>query len=200
MNKLQGFYQLKHLGIPTVPWQIFNFETIFDPSFLWTIRVAVEHGDDFNLPRAIGVNAETAHAKSREFYQMVKDNGIVIYYPYFIALKSGTLEINNNYNIIEAVKDDLWNLTTDGGRDVTIFIDWRTKSQVFHGNNNFLNQQEIKRLNDSASRVRVKLKDYISLNTSILLEWSFAVNANADQKPVGDEYLVFYECRTLGSN
>ena len=32
---------------------------------------------------------------------------------------------------------------------------------------------------------------------SALLEWSFAVSCDVNKNPAGDEYLVFYEARTV---
>lgn len=65
--------------------------------------------------------------RSKKFAdQLLKEmnnNGIVIYYPYFIANKSGTLEVRSDKVIIEAVKDDLWNLVTYSEREVTIITD-----------------------------------------------------------------------------
>ena len=52
----------------------------------------------------------------------MQNRGIVTYYPYFIAEKSGTLEISNTRIVIEAVEGDLWRLVTEGERDVTIMI------------------------------------------------------------------------------
>lgn len=200
MNKLEGFYHLQSLGVPAVPWQIFSDNELLDPSLLWTIRVAVERGDDMNLPRAVGVNAETAYKKARELLNQFQNRGIVVYYPYFIAVKSGNLEVGQNSIVIEAVKDDLWNLTTNGGREVTAIIDWRTRDTVIHGDKDLLEQNEINQLINYSGKVRARLKDYISHNCSALLEWSYAVNCNADNQPIGDPYLVFYECRTICSN
>lgn len=52
---------------------------------------------------------------------------MVVYYPYFVAQKSGTLNIHLDKIIIEAVKDDLWNLVTDQKLDVSLII---TKTMI----------------------------------------------------------------------
>jgi hypothetical protein len=69
MNKYLGFYELKYLGIPTVPWKQFDNATTLDENYLWTIRSAVESGNDFNLPRAVGVSAEEACKKGRQMLE-----------------------------------------------------------------------------------------------------------------------------------
>lgn len=122
MNKYFGFYELKAASIPTVPWERFSCESILDENLLWTIRVAVEDSNDLNLPRIIGAKAEEAQKTGREYLKKYSDNGLVIYYPYFLADKSGVLEISSKRIVIEAVEKDLWNLVTYGKRDVTIII------------------------------------------------------------------------------
>lgn len=55
----------------------------------------------------MGVTAKEAEVVAQEFYRQLQNRGIVIYYPYFIVEKSGTLEISNTRIVIEAVKRDL---------------------------------------------------------------------------------------------
>ena len=49
MNKLMGFYELRELSIPTIPWKEYFPGVELSDEFLWTIRSAVNHGDDLNL-------------------------------------------------------------------------------------------------------------------------------------------------------
>ena len=65
----------------------------------------------------------------------MKKKGITIYYPYFIANKSGNLNVFSDKIVIEAVKDDLWNLVTYSDRDVTVIIESNDKRII--GNKNF---------------------------------------------------------------
>lgn len=57
MNKLFGFFELKDSLLPTIPWKIYNKDTKFDADILWTVRTAVHHGEDLNLPRCVGAVA-----------------------------------------------------------------------------------------------------------------------------------------------
>lgn len=200
MNKLQGFYELKYLGIPSIPWKTFSGNETLDPNMLWTIRVAVEFGEDISLPRAVGVTAEEAQRKGQQYLKEYGENGIVIYYPYFIALKSGNIEIKEKQVIIEAVKGDLWNLTEKGCRDITIIHDIKTSETKIFGNPDFLKEHELKELQRYVARVRVKYKDYIFDKSSIMLEWSYAINTDVNKRPIGERYLVFYELRRLGTH
>jgi hypothetical protein len=85
VNKLQGFYELRRIRIPSISWREFTPHTTLSPDKLWTIRVAVAQGNDFNLPRAVGLNAADATIKGREFIQAFPPPDLVIYYPYFLA-------------------------------------------------------------------------------------------------------------------
>lgn len=54
MNKLDGFYELRDLNIPGVPWKEYSSSDQLDENMLYSVRVAVQRGDDTSLPRLIG--------------------------------------------------------------------------------------------------------------------------------------------------
>lgn len=196
MNKYMGFYELKYLDIPTVPWQKFDPSVILDDKHLWTIRVAVESGNDFNLPRAVGVKPDQAYNKGLEYLRKYGDRGIVIYYPFFIADKSGVVDISQERTVIEGVNGDLWNLVSNGLKDETVVI--RDGSFTFEGNEGFLTKQELDEILGHASALKRRYRDFISEGKSLLLEWSYAFNSDIDKNTIGQRYLVFYELRTVG--
>lgn len=195
MNKLLGFYELKQSGLPTVKWEEFDSSIVLDDSRLWTIRSAVYQGDDLNLPRKVGVSAQEAWEFASELANKLRTRGMVIYYPYFIAEKSGTLEIKSDEIIIEAVKDDLWNMVTYSDRAVTL----RYAGDVVsvNGDAGFLHQDETEQILANVALVRRLFRDDILEGSSILLEWSFAYDCDAAKKVTGEKYLVFYEARTV---
>ncbi|TCW33240.1 hypothetical protein EDC21_12323 [Thermohydrogenium kirishiense] len=195
MNKLMGFLELNRLGIPTVPLKEFHPDVNLTYDVLWTIRVAVYEGDDLNLPRAVGVNAREALKKGRELYKNYKDKGMVFYYPYFKAEKSGTLEISNSRIIIEAVQGDLWNLVTYGKVDETIIIS--NEDKYYYKDKEFLTDEEILQIMKYIDLIKFKYRGLLVEGKSILLEWSFAYNTNNENIPFGDKYLVFYEIRSV---
>lgn len=212
MNKYMGFYELRSTGIPSVPWQQFEENTVLDGNLLWTIRVAVEGGNDLNLPRTVGVHADEAVQKGREFLKKYAGRGIVICYPYFIAQKSGVLDINSGRTIIEAVDRDLWNLVTDGKKNITAVFHTgsvgetpcRTdfgaaghKNAQIIGDEAFLAMDEIEELLKYSTVLKGKFRGELSEGNSILAEWSYAYSTDAGHKPKGDRYLVFYELRVL---
>lgn len=218
MNKYMGFYELKSINLPAVSWRKFTADTVLDGNLLWTVRVALEDGNDMHLPRAIGVPADEAVKKGISFLEQYGDNGMVIYYPYFIAEKSGVLDINSRRTVIEAVEKDLWNLVTYGKKNVSIIIPVEKTSRMqkyyadgaflpdaepdtggmeIFGDAAFLNREEIDELVRSASIIRGRFRDELNEGSAILAEWSYAYNTDTDHKPLGLKYLVFYELRGI---
>lgn len=198
MNKLEGFYVLKSMGIPAVPWHPFTGQETLDGNLLWTVRVAVQHGNDFNLPRAVGVTAEEAVLRGKEYINRFSTDDLIIYYPYFIALKSGIIDLQDNQTIIEAVDKDLWNLTTFGRKDETIVFDHLSGGISIFGNAAFLNDHEKYELRNYANKIRALNKYYIFAGSSVMVEWSYAVNTNVKREIIGEPYLVFTECKAVG--
>lgn len=202
MNKYMGFYELKSLSIPTVPWKLFDTDAVLDPQLLWTVRVATIAGSDLNLPRAVGVDADEACLKGRAFVEEYRNKGMVIYYPYFIAEKSGILDMNSERTVIEAVDKDLWNLVTYGRKDVTVITaagmnEGSARVLRFEGDNAFMEPGELEELLRYGSVIRGRFRDEINEGSSILAEWSYAYNTDISRRPVGERYLVFYELRGI---
>lgn len=196
MNKLMGFLELKEMKLPSVPWKQYTGEEKFEDRYLWTVRSAVYRGNDLNLPRSVGESSKVSKKFADRLLKEMSGNGIVIYYPYFIANKSGTLEVRNDKVIIEAVKDDLWNLVTYSDREVTIIID-KDNDKLIIGNTSFINNEEFDNLNKHIPEIRKLFRDDLLQGKSALLEWSFAQSCDANKEPIGEEYLVFYEARTI---
>ena len=195
MNKLLGFYELKNSVLPTIPWKEFNKDVKLDDNILWTIRSAVQSGADLNLPRAVGVSASEAYLFASDLLDKLQNKGIVIYYPYFLAEKSGNINIFQNKIVIEAVKNDLWNLVTYSDRDVTIEVNEDKIS--YYGNKEFLSLDEIEKLLFNAKRAKQMFRDDLFEGKSAMLEWSFAYSCDIEKREIGEKYLVFYEARTV---
>lgn len=195
MNKLLGFYELKDSVLPTIPWKEFNKSVELDSNVLWTVRSAVYRGEDLNLPRAVGVNASEAYVFASDLFDKMQNKGIVVYYPYFLAEKSGNINIFPNKIVIEAVKEDLWNLVTYADRDVTIEVVGDTV--WYNGDENFLLKDELEKLLFNAKRAKQMFRDELLEGRSAMLEWSFAYPSNLDKERSGQKYLVFYEARTV---
>lgn len=218
MNKYIGFYELKSINLPAVSWRRFTADIVLESNLLWTVRVALENGNDMHLPRAVGVPADEAVKKGMSFLEQYGENGMVIYYPYFIAEKSGVLDINSRRTVIEAVENDLWNLVTYGKKNVSIInpVEKTSRMQKYNANDAclpdtkpytggmeifgdaaFLNQEEIEELVKSASIIRGRFRDELNEGRTILAEWSYAYNTDTSHKPLGSKNLVFYELRGI---
>lgn len=195
MNKLLGFFELQNSNLPTIPWKEYGDDTILDDSILWTIRTAVLKGDDLNLPRSVGENAKVSSLFAKDMLQKLQNKGIVIYYPYFVAEKSGTLNVYSDMIVIEAVKADLWNLVTYSDREVTIRI--KDNETIYNGNERFITENELKEIMSQVPKIKAMFRDYLIEGKSVLLEWSYAYNCDINKEPVGEQYLVFYEARTV---
>lgn len=195
MNKLMGFYELKSLEIPTIQWEEYNDNSNLQQGILWTIRSAVFKGDDLSLPRKVGVEASEAKSFASATKQLLGDNGMVIYYPYFIAEKSGTLNVFSDKIVIEAVKEDLWNLVTYSDRDVTIQI--AGEETIYDGNPEFILSDELEEILKQIPKIKRAFRGDLLQGESILLEWSFAYNCDLNKQKIGQKYLVFYEARTV---
>ncbi|MBP5431393.1 hypothetical protein [Ruminococcus sp.] len=195
MNKLEGFYALNDLRLPTVPWKQYKKDTVLDDSILWTIRSAVVRGDDLNLPRKIGVSASEADSFAKMLLNKLGANDLIIYYPFFIALKSGVIDISNNRIVIEAVAEDLWNLVTYNKKNVTIIITDNDTSYV--GDKEFLSETELNELLKFGFVIKRTFRDEICSGRSVLLEWSYSMKSDLNKRPIGEKKLVFYEVRTV---
>ena len=140
MNKLMGFLELKGMRLPSIPWRKYEKGVKLNNECLWTIRSAVYRGEDLNLPRLVGANSKESQDFADKLLQKIGDNGMVIYYPYFVAKKSGTLEVRRDMVVIEAVKEDLWNLVTFSDREVTVII--KENNLEYIGNADFITERE----------------------------------------------------------
>ncbi len=195
MNKLQGFLELRKSGLPSVPWEKFCNDSILDDNLLWTVRSAVQQGNDLNLPRKVGVSSEEATKFAKELINSFASNDMVIYYPYFVAIKSGVIDVSSNKVVIEAVSGDLWNLVTFNNKDVTIIS--TDNDLKFIGNSNFLTTDELLELADYSTKVRRQFQQYLLNGKSVFLEWSYACKADRNGSKLGEPSLVFYEIRTV---
>lgn len=198
MNKLMGFLELREANLPCVNWKKFEEDSVLDANKLWTVRCALYRGNDISLPRMVGKSASECMEFARSCSKRFRDNGLIVYYPYFIADKSGTLIVTGNNVTIEAVSGDLWNMVDNGKRDITIHINTSSGTAIVEGSTDFISESERKELEKCILKVKTAFKNEIFSNRGVLLEWSFARDCDFSGKPVGNPYLVFYEARSDG--
>lgn len=195
MNKLLGFYELKNSSLPTIPWREFDSSVSLSGNRLWTIRSAVYHGKDISLPRLVGATASEAYDFAVDLKRRMGENGIVIYYPYFLAEKSGTMAVYWDCFIVEAVRGDLWKLVAESDCDVTIKFAY--EGMDISGDVALLSAVQIEYLKSQVGKIRYMFRDDLLEGKGALLEWSFAYDCDSNKEKQGSEFLVFYEARTI---
>lgn len=195
MNKLEGLFELRRLSIPTIDWKCFETGTQLDDKYLWTVRTATYSGNDLSLPRMFGENAEKSQRFANEMLVKVRNRGIVIYYPYLLAEKSGNLQIGSSRIIIEAVKGDLSNLLAGSRVDVTYI--WERNVRRTCGNKNFLRKMEQEKILSYVDYLRRKYSQFLLQGLELQLEFSFAYNCTRQGEKEGKRKLVFFEIRTV---
>ncbi len=195
MNKLEGLYELKRLNIPTIDWKIYEQGTKLDDNHLWTVRMAVYRGSDLSLPHLFGQNAMISEKFAMQLLKQINDRGIVVYYPYLIAEKSGNLQIGDSRIIIEAVEGDLGNLLTGGKVNVTYI--WEDMRQRTIGNHDFLDLNEREQVKSYVEYLRRKYSDVFRSGKELQLEFSFAFDTSKTGEKKGERKLVFFEIRTV---
>ena len=60
-----------------------------------------------------------------------------------------------------------------------------------------INKKELGNLEKHVPEIRKLFRDDLLEGKSALLEWSFAQSCDSEKEPTGEEYLVFYEARTV---
>lgn len=195
MNKLEGLYELKKLNIPTIDWKIYEQGTKLDDNHLWSVRMAVYRGNDLSLPHLFGQNAMISEKFAMQHLKQIRDRGIVIYYPYLIAEKSGNLQIGESRIIIEAVEGNLSNLLTGGEVNVTYI--WEDMGQRIIGNQDFLDLNEREQIKSYVEYLRRKYSDVFRSGKELQLEFSFVFESSKTGEKRGERKLVFFEIRTV---
>ena len=195
MNKLEGLYELKALNIPTVEWKQYQYGTKLDNNYLWTIRTAVYNGPDLNLPRLFGQDSYTSQKFADQLLEKIGDNGIVIYYPYLLAKKSGNLQFSKSRIIIEAVKGDLSSLLNGLNAEVTYI--WEGNERKAIGDEHFLDYNEQDNVLSYVEYLRKKYSKLLLMGNEMQLEFSFAYNCSKAGEKIGEAKLVFFEIRTV---
>ncbi len=195
MNKLEGLYELQRLNIPSVEWNIFKENTKLDKTHLWTIRTAVYKGRDVNLPKLFGATAQVAQEYGQHMRNVVGDNGIVIYYPYLVAEKSGNLQIGMDSVILEVVNGDLEPLLQGEAIDTTYIFSAQEKKII--GNQWLLSEDEIAQILMHADYLKQTYRYLIDNKNSLQLEFSFASESDLCKRAIGNPRLIFFEIRTV---
>ncbi|BCN28876.1 hypothetical protein [Anaeromicropila herbilytica] len=195
MNRIQDYYVLNCLDLPTIPWKEYYHSTKLSKDILWTIKSEKNKKNNTELPRMIGVTAKEAKDFGGKLYKELGEGEMVFYYPYFFAIKSGIIDINYDRVAIEAVKDDVDNLVRRNNVDMTmIFHD--DDLEIF-GDQDFLTQEEILELIDCAVKIKKQCAADIEYGKNFLLQWSYACYTSTRKQPIGKKNLMFHKVKVI---
>lgn len=195
MNRIQDYYVLNCLDLPTIPWKEYYYSSRLNKDILWTIKSETRKDDKEELPRKIGVTAQEAKEFGGELYKDLKEGQMVFYYPCFFAIKSGIIDINYDRIAIEAVKDDISNLVKNNNVDVTMIF--KEEDLEIHGDKDFLTQEEILQLIDCAVKIKNQCKTDIEFGKNFLFYWTYACCTDTKKQPVGKKNLMFFKMKVI---
>lgn len=193
MNKLEGMYELKRNHLPTVDWKLFQEKTVLSETCAWTIRTAVFKGQDLYLPKLFGKSGQEAMIFGRRCLQEMKDKGIVFYYPYLEAKKSGVLQFDVSSIQLECVEGDLGRLLNGSTPDAAYY--WERKFLKEYGKE-MLSAKEQDELLEWVFYCRRRYREIMKLGEKMQLEFSYVRDGNKENQ---QNRLIFFEMRTLKS-
>jgi hypothetical protein len=141
INKLSGFSFIEKLGAEHPDWKIVRAEicesiiSSLKDDGIYTVRTAVESGDDFGLPRFVGLTGRDTKQRLNELLSEFETlNGVyLIIYPYFKAEFSGNALIKfgaKTSAVIESCEGSLWNLTENSSVDYKGFIEFNDSFEI----------------------------------------------------------------------
>lgn len=78
MNKLMVFFELQDMSLPSIPWREYTGREYLRDDLLWTVRSAVFHGDDLNLPRLVGANSKDAKESADHLLEEFVEHGNIV--------------------------------------------------------------------------------------------------------------------------
>lgn len=191
MNKLEGMYELKRNHLPTIDWKLFQEETVLSNTCSWTIRTAVFRGQDLHLPKLFGKNGQEATTFGRRCLREMKDKGIVFYYPYMEAEKSGVLQFDVNSIQLECVRGDLGRLLNGSTPDAAYY--WEGETLRENGKK-ILSDREREELLEWVLYCRQRYRHIMDLGEKMQLEFSYARYKGEECQ---QSRLVFFEMRTI---
>ncbi len=195
INKLQGFTIIEKIGLKHPNWKIIrsdlsnDFVRGLDDGKIYTVRTAVVAGEDFGLPRMVGVLGSEVKKRLNQLLENFDDKKSVylIIYETFKARFSGNILITFKGFlrdvVVEACDGSLWNLVENNIVDYNARI--KMKNSVIVDEES--NIPEWEWLKKNIMNILTKASTLgLTEEGTILIEWSFT----------GEEFL-FYELKSV---
>ncbi len=197
MYVLQNCYILDHLELPTIPWKQCQTTMLLDDSILWTVKNEPFYGENGYIYGKIGVTAREAMEYITTQYQSLPKRRMLLYYPYYTASKSGTIDMNYDRIAIEAVEGKIENLKKKNRVDETLLF--QDEDLEIFGEEKFLTRQETLEIIDYGSMLKKKFAGDLEYGRNILFYWSYVEETLRNMIPKGNPSLVFHQIKVLGA-
>lgn len=196
MYVMQNCYILDCLDLPTIPWKPCQTTKMLDDSILWTVKNEPFYKEEGKICGCIGVTAKEAMNYILSEYKNIEKRRILIYYPYYTAVKSGTIDLSYDRLVIEAVEGKIENLKKKHRVDETmIFYD--DDIEIF-GEEHFLTNSETLSLIDYTKALRKRCSHEIEFGKNILFYWSIVQETRRNMIPKEEQTLLFHQIKVLG--
>jgi hypothetical protein len=193
INKLSGFSLIEKLKLERPNWTIIKAELSeeivksLDDDKIYTVRTAIESGEDFGLPRFVGLTGRDIKQRIDELLSEFETlSGVfLIIYPYFKAEFSGNILIKFGLKtsvVIESCEGSLWNLTENSILDYKGFLELNDSFEILKEVSDIPRWEELK---EQTIRISRELKKLVS-EREIIIEWSYT----------GDKF-IFYELKSI---
>ena len=210
-TKIDGLLRIDELNLPHPDWRFtvaggelevgmpFKLRPLITPlaelelskDEKWTVRTCLlGHLSEmeFGLKRAVGIDANQVAAKVNDFkkhYDNLTLHAVFVIYPYFLASKSGIIELHHDNNTIESVSGSQWRLTEEGAPSESWWHEGprdqasvsKFKHKLDH-ETSILTLEEVERLSTCIASIP---------DDDVLLEWTITP----------DETLLFYDMRPV---
>lgn len=195
MHVLQDSFVLDHLDLPTIPWEICSTNTTLDHHILWTVKNEPFRPESGKIFGKIGVTSEEVKEYVEDAYEQLEKQRVLIYYPYYTAYKSGTLDLTYDRIVIEAVEGKIENLKKKHRVNETILF---TEEDItIYGDDKFLTKEETLGLIDYCKSIKHRCMGELEYGKNILLYWSIVQETKINMIPKEEKNLFFTQLKVI---
>ncbi len=197
MYVLQNSYILDYLDLPTIPWEPCHTTATLDDSILWTVKNEPYQPNQGKIYGRIGITSSEAKAYISSEYSNLKHKRMLIYYPYYTAVKSGTIDLSYDRIVIEAVEGKIENLKKNHRVNETIIF--RQDSIEIFGDEDYMTREETLTLIDYAKQLKKRAATEIEFGKNLIFYWSIVQETKRNMIPRDETKLLFHQIKVLGA-
>ncbi len=197
MYVLQNSYILDYLDLPTIPWEQCRTTSTLDDSILWTVKNEPYTADQGKIYGRIGITSSEAKAYISSQYENLERKRMLIYYPYYTAVKSGTIDLSYDRIVLEAVEGKIENLKKNHRVNETIIF--REESIEIFGDENFMTREETLSLIDYAKQLKTRTGKELEFGKNLIVYWSIVQETKRNMIPRDKSQLLFHQIKVLGA-